>query len=145
MLSQVFHYPFPPSFLSNMSSSSIRFTKAEFWLNGVKYLHQDGVAYTILDVAKKAPNGVSWSIDMWKSRKAPAAVQKAFSAAWSAAPVCESCGTKNTSGSICDYCRCAAVCDKLRAARTAMESQEPAPVASTNIWAACITVAGIDY
>lgn len=113
-------------------SSSLRFTKAEFWLNGVKYLHQDGVAYTIRDVAKKAPKGVIWSVDMWKSRKAPAAVQKAFRAAWLAAPVCQSCGTKNTSGSLCDYCRCASVCDKLRAARTTMGSQTSAPLGSTS-------------
>ncbi len=99
------------------------------WLNGVKYLHQDGVVYTIRDVPKKAPKGVRWSVEMWKSRKAPVAVQRAFTAAWTAAPLCGSCGIPNTAGAACDYCRCAnALATALAIAKAKVTSVVPASV-----------------
>ncbi len=89
---------------------TIRFTFAELWMDGVKYLHQDGVVYIIRDEPKKAPKGVTWSVDMWKGRKAPARIQKAFRAAWDVAVDCDNCGIKtnaNNDMGLCDYCNCA--------------------------------------
>ncbi len=115
VVSDQFHSYKHISLPSLLKMSSVpRFTKSEFWMNGKKYLHQDGVVYTIRDAPKKAPKGVTWSVDMWKSRKAAAAIQKSFITVWEAAPLCESCGIKNSRGSTCDYCHCAEQCDKLR-------------------------------
>ncbi len=89
---------------------TIRFTFAELWMDGVKYLHQDGVVYIIRDEPKKAPKGVTWSVEMWKGRKAPARIQKAFRAAWDVAVDCDNCGIKtnaNNDMGLCDYCNCA--------------------------------------
>ena len=107
-------------FLPTMSSTP-RLTRSEVFLRGTKYLHENGTVYVIRDTPKSAK---AWSLDAWRGRKAPVALQNAFTRLLTIAPACEGCGHKHTElSTLCAYCQCAKALKTVKTSPT--KSTEP--------------------
>lgn len=97
----------PPPFLLTNMPPSISFTATEAWIGSQKFLHKDGVLYTIRPRDRDADYVATetWTFDHWCGKKATKALQTQFSRVWTTASRCCRCNRPTTQTPACATCR----------------------------------------